>query len=149
MVTKQFLDPALRYKTHGLKKFLSMEPPHKGQESNSEVKLSLSNFKNSQYIGSIGVGSPPQYVDVIFDTGSANLWVLSSRCTTDNCRNHASFNQNKSSSHNSLNLNLEVEFGTGTVIGDMNKDKVTIGNMEIKDQIFAEIVHERGEVSLK
>ena len=85
MVTKQFLDPALRYKTHGLKKFLSMEPPPKGHESNNEVKLNLSNFKNSQYIGSIGVGTPPQYVDVIFDTGSANLWVLSSRCITENC----------------------------------------------------------------
>lgn len=39
------------------------------------ASVRMQNYMNTQYIGSISVGSPPRQYDVVFDTGSTNVWL--------------------------------------------------------------------------
>jgi hypothetical protein len=109
----------------------------------------LTNFKNSQYVGTIAIGSPPQKVDVIFDTGSSNFWITSIDCKDPGCLIHKSFNGKLSKTYRKLGTRVEVEFGSGKVEGVFSRDSVYFGPLVINDQEFGEILREHGEIFTK
>jgi hypothetical protein len=109
--------------------------------------LNLHNFKNSQYIALIAIGTPPQKIPVVLDTGSGNLWVTSKYCISKTCKRHAKFDRRASDSFKNHGIGIEVTFGTGVLTGEVNEDNVKLAEgIVIKGQRFAEILKEDGEV---
>ncbi|NXW71795.1 PEPC protein, partial [Hirundo rustica] len=88
------------------------------------------------YFGEIGIGTPPQNFLVIFDTGSANLWVPSTYCQSPACEDHARFNHSLSSTFLGIDASYTLSYGFGDVSVALGCDTVTIQNITLRDQEF-------------
>ncbi|RXI03466.1 hypothetical protein DVH24_004118 [Malus domestica] len=97
--------------------------------------VSLKNYMDAQYFGEIGIGTPPQKFTVIFDTGSANLWVPSSKCF---------FSRGHSGVFHYAGKPAAIQYGTGAISGFFSEDHVTVGDLVVKDQEFIEATKEPG-----
>jgi hypothetical protein len=80
---------------------------------------------------------------VIFDTGSADLWVAGSQCD-DSCGRHAKFDASKSSTFVKNGTAFDIEYGSGPVSGYESVDTLNMGDLIVKDQIFAEVTNAEG-----
>ena len=89
----------------------------------------------SGYYTEIQIGEPAQSFNVILDTGSADLWVVSTECTsTVNCRKHHQYDTKESSTYQDLHQNISIHYGTGTVETRVGKDTLTIAGITLTDQ---------------
>ncbi|CAI7793351.1 unnamed protein product [Closterium sp. NIES-54] len=115
-----------------------------GGERGPDV-VPLNNFMDAQYYMEIGIGSPPQTFKVVPDTGSSNLWVPSRRCYLSlACLNHAKYDSRKSRSYEADGTPFAIQYGSGAMKGFQSKDDVTIGDVTITGQTFAEATSEPG-----
>ncbi|KAI9207844.1 aspartic peptidase domain-containing protein [Polychytrium aggregatum] len=110
---------------------------------NAEHGVPLTNFMNAQYFGEIGIGTPPQTFTVVFDTGSSNLWVPSTRCSSIACWLHRRYDASKSQSYKANGTEFAIQYGTGALEGIISHDILTLGDLQIP-QDFGESVKEPG-----
>jgi len=107
----------------------------------------LKNYMNAQYYGTISVGTPAQNFEVIFDTGSSNLWVPGKACRSPACWLHKTFDCAKSSTCENTNEKFSIKYGSGAVNGTVAYDTVCIGGKDglcIKKQGFAHTTSQPG-----
>ncbi|XP_066499816.1 pepsin A-like [Hoplias malabaricus] len=97
---------------------------------------SMTNDADLFYYGVISIGTPGQSFQVIFDSGSSNLWVPSVSCSSKACLNHKRFNPRASSTFKSTNQALSIQYGTGSMTGYLGYDNVQIGGITVKNQVF-------------
>mmetsp|Transcript_8658 Transcript_8658/g.27712 ORF Transcript_8658/g.27712 Transcript_8658/m.27712 type:complete len:496 (-) Transcript_8658:431-1918(-) len=108
--------------------------------------VELKDFQDAQYYGEISIGTPPQTFSVVFDTGSANLWVPSSRCKGFNlaCFLHRRYASDKSDTFVRDGTPFAIKYGSGSMSGFISHDKISVGSLTLKNASFAEAVTEPG-----
>ncbi|KMZ07481.1 lysosomal aspartic protease [Drosophila simulans] len=104
----------------------------------------LSNYDNFQYYGNISIGTPGQDFLVQFDTGSSNLWVPGSSCTSAACQDHQVFYKNQSSTYVANGKPFSITYGTGSVSGYLSADYVSFAGLTVQNQTFGEVTTEQG-----
>lgn len=103
----------------------------------------IKDYANAQYYGTVTIGSPPQSFQVIFDTGSSNLWVPKvgcSHCGIPIIAQKHKYDHDKSSSYSADGADFEIMYGSGSVSGFFSADDVTLADdLVVSGQRFAEI----------
>ncbi|XP_068125738.1 renin isoform X2 [Hyperolius riggenbachi] len=107
--------------------------------NNKTAPTVLTNFLDTQYFGEISVGSPPQTFKVVFDTGSANLWIPSSHCSPlySACVSHNRYDASKSNTYLENGTSFSIQYASGKVKGFLSQDVVTVADIPVI-QVFAE-----------
>ncbi|XP_055271794.1 pregnancy-associated glycoprotein 1-like [Moschus berezovskii] len=97
----------------------------------------LRNTMNMLYVGNITIGTPPpQEFQVVFDTGSSDLWVPSIFCNNPACYTYAIFNHLKSSTFRPTRKIFTIKYSSGWIKGAVAYDTVRIENLVIMNQTF-------------
>lgn len=120
--------------------------------STKPSKISLGNTMDVSYYGELSVGTPPQKLTVIFDTGSSDLWVPTAQAvTSSSCSEMALTEHPKHVYCHNLSDTFEkncsvfsITYGSGPVSGYSSEDVVTIGSYELPNFTFAEVTDASG-----
>ena len=120
-----------------------MERSVKVTTTNGEVdSIVINDYQDAQYYGPVSVGTPPQNLEVIYDTGSSNLWV--SNIKPGFLSSHHAYFHDKSSSYVANNSIFNIRYGSGPVSGFYSRDSVAFGDVTVKNYLFAEVNNTKG-----
>ncbi|KZW03629.1 acid protease [Exidia glandulosa HHB12029] len=92
------------------------------------------NRTDLQWYGNISVGTPPQNLTVVFDTGSTTLEFASTLCGSA-CANQHQFNPNKSSTFVDGGSSRRIVFSTGVGIDPVVGDNTALVLRTAKDTV--------------
>jgi len=109
----------------------------------------VKDYANAQYYAEVLIGTPPQSFDVIYDTGSSNLWVPEVGCV--NCGyfwlhgGKNKYDQKKSSTFVEVGSSFDIQYGSGAVSGKFEEDTVTLAqDIAVQKQQFGSIHDAKG-----
>lgn len=108
--------------------------------------VALKDFQDSEYYGTVSIGSPAKDFTVIYDTGSSNLWVPSAKCISKACKTHNTYDPTKSSSYHPDGRKLILPYGSGVCAGTLVEDDVTVGGLKLSNTTLGSIAVEPGEI---
>ncbi|VDD88568.1 unnamed protein product [Enterobius vermicularis] len=102
------------------------------------------------YLGNITLGTPAQTFTVVPDTGSSNLWVISSECKTEACKGYpeSGFRKHlydkrhlihtvfKSSTYKEDGRRFSIQYGSGSCNGYLADDVLQFAGLKVQKQKF-------------
>ena len=112
--------------------------------------IDLRSYLQTEYMGEIGLGTPPQILPVLFDTGSADIWVPAKECKAS-CGGAIPFDHDASSTFEDLSPgngggdDVVITYAGGVVAGFPAKDTVTLGPLSLPNTAFARVMQEQWE----
>lgn len=125
----------------------------------SEVLQLLSDSFGTEYVGPIGIGTrrgpagepvAESELRVVFDTGSADLWVASDLCVTGPCswKSRRRFNHSRSETFHAPEgtVRMTTYYGSGQIEGFLGADDVHLGPFVVRQQTLGLIAEERGRI---
>ncbi|GAA5836042.1 hypothetical protein JCM11251_006632 [Rhodosporidiobolus azoricus] len=83
--------------------------------------------------GPVSIGTPSQEFQLLFDTGSSDMWVYSKGTGAP----EAEWNADRSSSAITTYEPWSIQYGKGQQTGYLHQDTVTVGGYTVNDTIFA------------
>jgi len=122
----------------------------KSEEKNeSEI---IKDYANAQYYGVVKIGSPAQEFQVIYDTGSSNLWIPEVGCVHCGYKLiHGGKNKYDSEASDTFvedGSEFSIQYGSGAVSGVFAQDTVVLADdITVENQKFATI-HDAGGMGL-
>ena len=75
---------------------------------------------------------------MIIDTGSSDLWVAGTSCTSSSCRGVTLFNSAQSSTFTVDPTSFDITYGSGEATGSTASDTVTMGGFTVTGQTFGQ-----------
>jgi hypothetical protein len=90
---------------------------------------------DSAYLSPVVMGSQKQTMNVVYDTGSSDLWVFTTECSS--CKSKSNlFNPSLSSSYVASSTSFSITYGDGSQArGHTGTDVISIGGAAIRQGI--------------
>jgi len=107
-------------------------------------RVPVADFQNIQYFANVSVGTPPQSVRMLLDTGSSNMWLPGSKFNSTHLRANAFYNSSASSTYVPNGTAIQINYGSGAVRGFQSADDVSLGGSVARQFVFTEATQTRG-----
>jgi len=113
------------------------------------VPLIVKNYEDAQYVAPVALGTPKQTVNVVYDTGSSNLWANNIKEGFIHIGvRHKMYSHKKSSTYVKNGTIFKIAYGSGPVSGFYSKDLMQVGpegkELKVQDYLFAEVNNVKG-----
>ncbi|KAF8558409.1 acid protease [Imleria badia] len=109
--------------------------PRKVKNLIDEGGMSVFNSEEFAYLVNVGIGG--QAFWVTFDTGSSDLWVVSSGCADPDCQGVPVYSPSTSATLHTSGIFFRLVYLLGSVQGTVASETVTLGAIQIVSQTFA------------
>ncbi|KAG5945079.1 hypothetical protein E4U59_006446 [Claviceps monticola] len=117
-------------------KYQKSNKSHKSHKRSTGSAISVPAENDIEYLTPVQIGTPPQTLNLQFDTGSSDLWVFSNETAADEVNGQALYEPGKSSTAEYLTgLTWSLLYGDrSNSSGDVFRDVITVGGLTVQKQ---------------
>lgn len=114
-----------------------------GNLANADQLAGLQILHKHLFVAGITVGTPPQTLTCLLDSGTADLWLPSKRCTS--CDGERHFHADKSDTFmpavvhtpdGLMPVPVQVSYGSGDIVGFLVQDHIVLAGHQFTNQSF-------------